>query len=80
MKLVSCDTMRDGIIVALALLFIGGALVFLSASVLPDVFYIPKIAMFLGMLCILIAPITIISTFIVTVWPGSKKKMDQCDH
>lgn len=80
MKLISCDTMRDGIIVAMALLFIGAALVFLSAGVLPDIFYLPKIIMFLGMICLLIAPITIISTFIVTVWPGSRKKMDQCDH
>ena len=80
MKLISCDTMREGIIVSMSLLFVGAALVFLSASIIPDIFHLPKIIMFLGMICLLIAPITIISTFIVTVWPGSKKEMDQCDR
>lgn len=80
MKLISCDTMRDGIIVSMSLLIIGAVLIFLSTGILPDIFYIPKITMFLGITCVLIAPITIISTFIVTVWPGSKKEMDQCDR
>lgn len=80
MKLISCDTMRDGIIVSMSLLIIGAGLLFLSTGILPDIFYVPQITMFLGILCVLIAPVTIISTFIVTVWPGSKKKMDQCDR
>jgi hypothetical protein len=80
MKLISCDTMRDGIIVAMSFLIIGGIMIFLAASVLPNVAYLPLISNVLGIICILMAPITLISTFIVTVWPGSKKKMDQCEH
>ena len=72
--------MRDGVIVAFSFLLIGAGLVFLANRVLPDVAYLPLIVMLLGIVCILIAPITIISTFIVTVWPGSKKKMDECER
>lgn len=80
MKLISCNTMREGVIVALSFLFIGGGLVFLAASVLPDTYYLKLIADVLGIACILLAPVTIITTFIVTVWPGSRKKMDDCEH
>lgn len=72
--------MREGVIVSLAFLFVGGGLVFLAASVLPKVFYLPLIANVLGIICILFAPFILISTFIVTVLPGSKEKMDKCDH
>ena len=80
MKLISCDTMRDGIIAALSFLIVGGGLVFLGKSILPTVFYLPQITMLLGIACVLFAPVILIGTFITTVLPGSKKKMDECDH
>jgi len=80
MKLIACETMRDGVVVAFAFLILGSILIFLAGSVLPEVAYLQLIAMLLGIICILIAPVTLISTFIMTVWPGSKKKMDECER
>jgi uncharacterized membrane protein len=80
MKLIACETMRDGVLVAFSFLILGAILIFLASGVLPETAYISLIALVLGIACILIAPITLISTFILTVWPGSKKKMDECEH
>ena len=80
MKLISCDTMRDGIVASMAFLILGGSLVFLGKSIFPTVFYLPQITMLLGVACVLFAPVLLIGTFITTVLPGSKKKMDECDH
>ncbi len=80
MKLISCDTMREGIIASLSFLVVGGGLVFLAQRVLPNVFYLPQITSLIGIACILFAPVILISTFITTVLPGSKKKLGDCDH
>jgi len=80
MKLISCNTMRDGIIAALSFLTVGGGLVLLAQSILPNVFYLPQLTSLVGIACILFAPVILIGTFITTVLPGSKKKMDECDH
>jgi len=80
MKLLSCETMRDGVLVSGAFLVAGMVLIFLASRVLPDIAYLPIVADILGIICLLLAPLILISTFIVTVWPGSKKKMDQCEH
>lgn len=80
MKLISCNTMREGVLVSLTFLFVGGGLIFLASSILPQVLYLPLIANVLGIICILFAPFILISTFIVTVLPGSKKKLEKCDH
>ena len=79
MKLISCDTMREGVLVSLAFLLVGSGLVILAAYVMPKVAYLPLITNVLGIVCILFAPFILISTFIVTVLPGSKKKMDDCE-
>lgn len=80
MKFISCNTMRDGVIVSLSFLIVGVALIFLASRVLPQVAFLPLIANIFGIISILISPVILISTFIMTVWPGSKKKMDNCDH
>ena len=36
MKLISCNTMRDGIVAAMAFLVVGGTLVFLGQSILAN--------------------------------------------
>jgi len=81
MKLLSCDTMREGVIVSGAFLVMGATLIFFAARLLPTVAYLPLIANVIGIVSLLLAPLILISTFIATVmWPGSKKKLDQCDH
>ena len=80
MKLISCTTMREGVIVSMAFLLIGAGLVLLASTILPQAFYLPMTANILGIICILFAPFILISTFIVTVLPRSKEKMNECDH
>ena len=80
MKMISCDTMREGVIVSLVFLVIGSGLVFAASTFMPNVMYLPLITNVLGIFCILFSPFILISTFIVTVWPGSKKKMGDCEH
>ncbi len=80
MKVISCDTMREGVIVSFAFLIIGSGLVFVAANLIPQVAYLPLVANVLGIICILFAPFILISTFIFTVMPSSKKKMEDCEH
>jgi len=75
-----CKTMREGV-VASAVFFVSGVLMMLAAShVVPDFAYLQHIAMLLGLILMLFAPIILISTFLLAVLPGSKDKMDTCDH
>jgi translation initiation factor IF-2 len=71
---------RDGVIVSVIFLLMGAAMILFASRVLPQVAYLPLIANVLGIFMLLIAPITLITTFIATVWPGSKKKLENCDH
>ncbi len=80
MRLITCETMRDGILVSAAFLTVGVVLIYAAAKLLPDVAYLPLIANVLGIVSLFIAPVTLISTFVVSVWPGSRKKMDSCEH
>jgi len=80
MKFLSCETMRDGVIVSASFLLTGTVLIFLASRLLPDVAYLPLIANVLGIVTLLLAPLILISTFIATVLPGAKKKLDQCDR
>jgi hypothetical protein len=80
MRLITCETMRDGILVALAFLGIGVVLIYAAANFLSDVASLRLVASVLGIVSLFFAPIILISTFIATVWPGSRKKMDSCEH
>jgi len=72
--------MREGVIVSMVFLLMGGGLIFLAASILPKIAYLPLVVNIIGIICVLFAPFILISTFIVTVLPKSKEKMDKCDH
>lgn len=80
MRLLTCQTMRDGVLVSGAFLLMGAVLIYAAARFLPAVFSLPLIANVLGIACLLLAPVILISTFLATVWPGSKKKLEQCDR
>jgi hypothetical protein len=80
MRLLTCQTMRDGVMVSGAFLLMGAVLIYAAARFLPAVASLPLIANVLGIVCLLLAPVILISTFLATVWPGSKKKLEQCDR
>lgn len=81
MKLISCNTMREGVIVSGAFLVAGVALLLVASSgVLPSVAYLSLVFDVLGIFCLLFAPLILAGTFVTTVLPKSRKKLDNCDH
>ena len=80
MRLLTCETMRDGVVVSAVFLLMGAVLIYAAANFLPPVASLPLIANVLGIICLLLAPLVLISTFLATVWPGSKKKLEQCNR
>jgi hypothetical protein len=80
MRLLTCETMRDGVIVSAVFLILGEVLIYAAANLLPPVASLPLIANVLGIICLLLAPLVLISTFLAPVWPGSKKKLEQSDR
>ena len=81
MKMISCNTMREGVMVSGAFLVAGVVLLFITWSgLLPSLAYLPLVFNVLGIFCLLFAPIVLIGTFVTTVVPKSREKLDKCDH
>lgn len=80
MRLLTCQTMRDGVVVSGAFLLVGAVLIYAAANLLPAIDLLRLVANVIGIACLLLAPLILISTFLATVWPGSKKKLEQCDR
>jgi hypothetical protein len=73
--------MREG--VAVSATFLAGAIaLFLAARyVVPaDVLHIQHIVLFLALVLIILAPIVLVSTFLLAVIPGAREKLDKCEH
>ncbi|MGD8590814.1 MAG: hypothetical protein PVG22_18480 [Chromatiales bacterium] len=77
---IGCKTMREGVVVS-AIFFVAGILMILAGhKILPDLYYMQQIAMLAGLILLLFAPLILISTFLISVLPGSKEKLDKCEH
>lgn len=80
MLLLGCKTMREGVL-ASSVFFIAGVLMILAGTrVVPAIFYMQQIVIALGLLLLLLAPLVLISTFLLAVLPGAKEKMEKCEH
>ena len=82
MKLLAlgCKTMREGVL-ASSIFFLAGVLMILAGTrLVPDVAYMQHIVLLIGFLLLLFAPVILISTFLLSVLPGARKKMDNCEH
>lgn len=75
-----CKTMREG--VAVSAVFLAGAItLFLAARyAVPDVFHLQHVVLFLALVLIILAPIILVSTFLLSVVPGARDKLDKCEH
>lgn len=81
MKMISCKTMREGVIVSGAFLAVGVVMLFMAASsMMPDIPYLALVFNVIGIFSLLFAPVLLTGTFITTVLPKSKEKLDKCDH
>lgn len=75
-----CKTLREGVVVS-AVFFVGGVLLTLSAQhIVPDFIHMNLVVLMLGFVLLLLAPIVLISTFLLTILPGVKQDIDQCEH
>jgi uncharacterized membrane protein len=81
MKIISCRTMREGVLVSGAFLVAGLVLLLVASSgLLPEAAYLPLIFDVAGAFCLLFAPVLLLGTFVTTVLPKSRDKLDECDH
>jgi len=75
-----CKTMREGVLVTI-IFFIAGILVTLaSVKIVPAIWHLNHIILLAGFLLLLLAPIILVSTFLLSVLPDAKKRMEQCEH
>jgi len=75
-----CETMRDGVVVS-AIFFAAAMLLFLAARfVVPDLLYLQQIVLFFALVLTIMAPVILVSTFLLSAIPGARKKLDKCEH
>lgn len=75
-----CKTLREGVMVS-TIFFVGAVLMLLAAQyIVPDIWVLRPVVLALGMGLMLFAPIILLSTFLLSVLPGAKEKLDQCEH
>ncbi|MBL7001045.1 MAG: hypothetical protein ISR73_14360 [Gammaproteobacteria bacterium] len=75
-----CQTMREGVTSSLIFFIAGILLILVAMHVVPQIWNLNHIVMLFGFVVLLLSPIILISTFLISVLPNSRKKMDQCDH
>jgi len=75
-----CETMREGVVVTAIFLVVGIVLILAGVKVVPEFAFMKHIVLLVGFLLTLFAPVILVSTFLISVLPGAKKKMDECEH
>lgn len=75
-----CQTMREGVIATLIFFIAGVSFILVGINIVPDIWHLQHIVMFVGFILLLLAPIILVSTFLLSVLPNAKRKMDECDH
>jgi hypothetical protein len=72
--------MRDGVVISFVF-FVAAVLLFLVAThVVPAVAYARQIVLLLALALIVLAPVVLVSTFLISVLPGARAKMENCEH
>jgi hypothetical protein len=79
--ILGCKTMRDGVVVS-SVFLAGAVLLFLAAQhvVPPNVPVVGHIVLFLALVLIVMAPVVLISTFLLSVLPRAREKLEKCEH
>lgn len=78
--ILGCRTMRDGVVVS-AIFFVGAILLFLAARhVVPPTVHLQQVVLFLALVLIVLAPVVLVSTFLLSVLPGARERLDKCAH
>jgi len=78
--ILGCRTMRDGVVVSFVF-FVAAVLLFLAAThVVPSVAYAQQIVLLFALVLIVLAPVILVSTFLISVLPGARARLDNCEH
>jgi hypothetical protein len=79
--MLGCKTMRDGVVVS-SVFFLGAILLFLAARyIVPEsIPVLGHIVLFFALVMVVMAPIILISTFLLSVFPGAREKLERCEH
>lgn len=78
--MLGCKTLREGVVVSV-IFFVGGVLVMLAAThVVPDLLHMDLVVLLLGFVLLLLAPIVLVSTFLLSILPGVQQDTDSCEH
>lgn len=77
----NCNTMREGVVVSALLLLLGVVLILAASRLLPDIDALLLAINTLGIVSLLLAPLVLLATFIVTLaWPGAEQRLRDCNH
>jgi hypothetical protein len=75
-----CKTLREGVVAA-TIFLVGAVMLFLAARhVVPEAFHLQHLVLFFALILIILAPVVLISTFLLSVLPGAREKLDKCEH
>jgi hypothetical protein len=77
---IGCKTMREGVVVSAIFFFAGILMILAGTNIVPKLYYMQHIAMLAGLILLLFAPLVLITTFLLSVLPGAKEKLDKCEH
>jgi len=75
-----CKTLREGVLVA-AIFFLSGILLTLASTyIVPQLWHMNLAVLLLGFVLLLLAPIVLVSTFLLSILPGAKEQTENCEH
>lgn len=75
-----CQTLREGVAASMVFFIAGVSFILISIYVVPEIWHLQHIVMFVGFILLLFAPVILISTFLLSVLPNARKNLDKCDH
>lgn len=75
-----CKTLREGVLVS-TIFFVGGLLLTLAGRhVVPDLLHMNHVVLLLGFVLLLLAPVVLVSTFLLSILPGSRSTSESCER
>lgn len=80
MFLLSCKGMRRLVLLSGSLFSLGIAMQLIMNITEPSSPYLPSFVPYLGFFFILISPILLLSTVVISLLPGDAEKMQSCKH
>jgi hypothetical protein len=61
-----CQTLREGVVATLIFFIAGVSFILVAIYIVPDIWHLQHITMFVGFILLLLAPIILISTFLLS--------------